>query len=85
VFFQFVENDDSQLTLIDNPQYGEWYICVTCRKCNCKLFLFHDLNRGDTNLVGVISIACPHCNFKQDRPFENNQYSGQKNRCIQML
>lgn len=71
--------------LIDNPQYGQWYISVTCRKCNCMMLLFHDVNNGQGNANGVIHVTCPYCKRDQNLPVDHYQHEGRKNRCIEII
>lgn len=43
---------------------GEWYIVITCRGCNERHPVFHDLTKGAATITPVYIWRCPYCNYK---------------------
>ena len=40
---------------------GEWYLVVTCRGCQTRGPLVHDLSQGRAEIVAVYTWRCPVC------------------------
>ena len=45
---------------------GEWYVVVTCRSCQARHVLFHDLTRGKSIINAIYRWTCPDCKDNGD-------------------
>lgn len=75
------------IPLIKNPKVGQWYLSVTCDKCNSKLLVFRDLNNGEGYVDGVFVMTCPHCKCERTLPIEHYQHRERRKPdiCIEIL
>ena len=40
---------------------GEWYLVVTCKNCEARQPMIHDLSRGENPINGIYNWTCPAC------------------------
>lgn len=45
---------------------GEWYLFITCKKCETKHVLFADLSKGKSHIKATYSWTCPKCGYRGD-------------------
>jgi predicted nucleic-acid-binding Zn-ribbon protein len=43
---------------------GEWYVVITCRSCESRQPIIHDLTRGQANINAIYTWTCPQCGHK---------------------
>ena len=43
---------------------GQWYLVVTCKKCNSRQAMIHDLSRGESIIKGIYNWRCPKCHHE---------------------
>ncbi len=54
-----------------NPHVGQWFLSVTCERCDRRVLLFPDLNNGRGSIQAFFNVTCPNCKIKQTLPAEH--------------